>query len=52
MGMTEQVTRRVENTPDLVGALLSAKQWLTFTSGSPLQPAIAHALDAEGAWVP
>ncbi len=31
----------------LVGALLAAKQWLTFTSGSPLQPAIAHALDHE-----
>ncbi|HEU4811165.1 MAG TPA: pyridoxal phosphate-dependent aminotransferase [Nocardioides sp.] len=32
---------------ELVGALLAAKQWLTFTSGSPLQPAIAHALDEE-----
>ena len=31
----------------LVGAVLAAKQWLTFTSGSPLQPAIAHALDEE-----
>src|SRR3954468_506420 len=30
---------------ELVGAVLSAKQWLTFTSGSPLQPAVAHALD-------
>src|SRR6478735_816488 len=29
----------------LVGAVLAAKQWLTFTSGSPLQPAVAHALD-------
>ncbi len=29
----------------LVGALLAAKQWLTFTSGSPLQPAVAYALD-------
>ncbi|GAA1946850.1 pyridoxal phosphate-dependent aminotransferase [Nocardioides panacihumi] len=28
----------------LVGALLSAKQWLTFTSGAPLQPAAAYAL--------
>ena len=28
-----------------MGALLSAKQWLTFTSGSPLQPAVAAALD-------
>ena len=32
---------------DLVGAVLAAKQWLTFTSGSPLQPAVAHALDEE-----
>lgn len=32
---------------ELVGALLAAKQWLTFTSGSPLQPAVAHALDHE-----
>src|SRR4051812_2896927 len=29
---------------DLVSALLAAKQWLTFTSGAPLQPAIAVAL--------
>lgn len=35
---------------DLVGAVLAAKQWLTFTSGSPLQPAIAHALDHEPDW--
>ena len=31
----------------LVGALLAAKQWLTFTSGSAFQPAIAFALDEE-----
>lgn len=31
----------------LVQALLAAKQWLTFTSGAPLQPAVAHALTAE-----
>ena len=30
---------------ELVGAVLAAKQWLTFTSGSPLQPAVAFALD-------
>ncbi len=30
---------------DLVGAVLAAKQWMTFTSGSPLQPAVALALD-------
>jgi N-succinyldiaminopimelate aminotransferase len=32
---------------ELVQAVLAAKQWLTFTSGSPLQPAVAHALDDE-----
>ncbi len=32
---------------DLVAAVNGAKQWLSFTSGSPLQPAIAHALDHE-----
>ncbi|WP_447643783.1 aminotransferase class I/II-fold pyridoxal phosphate-dependent enzyme [Nocardioides zeae] len=32
----------------LVDAVLAAKQWTTFTSGSPLQPAAAHALDHEG----
>ena len=32
---------------ELVAAVLAAKQWLTFTSGAPLQPAIAHALDDE-----
>jgi N-succinyldiaminopimelate aminotransferase len=30
--------------PDLVRAVLTAKQFLTFTSGAPLQPAIASAL--------
>jgi len=34
----------------LVSAVLAAKQWLTFTSGAPLQPAVAHALDAEPDW--
>lgn len=32
---------------DLVGAVLAAKQWLTFTSGAPLQPAVASALDEQ-----
>jgi N-succinyldiaminopimelate aminotransferase len=32
---------------ELVAAVLGAKQWLTFTSGSPLQPAVAVALDEE-----
>lgn len=31
----------------LVEGVLAAKQWLTFTSGAPLQPAVAHALDHE-----
>jgi N-succinyldiaminopimelate aminotransferase len=35
---------------DLVGAVLSAKQWLTFTSAGPLQSAVAAALDEEDAW--
>lgn len=30
---------------ELVGALVGAKQWLTFTSGAPFQPAVATALD-------
>ncbi|SEB75779.1 N-succinyldiaminopimelate aminotransferase [Nocardioides exalbidus] len=34
----------------LVQAVLAAKQWLTFTSGAPLQPAVAHALDHESDW--
>ena len=36
--------------PELVAAVLAAKQWLTFTSGAPLQPAIASALDDEPDW--
>ena len=35
---------------DLVSAVLAAKQWLTFTSGAPLQPAVARALDEEPDW--
>jgi N-succinyldiaminopimelate aminotransferase len=34
----------------LVNAVLAASQWLTFTSGAPLQPAVAHGLDAEPEW--
>jgi N-succinyldiaminopimelate aminotransferase len=34
----------------LVEALLSAKQWLTFTSGAPLQPAAAYALTSAADW--
>jgi N-succinyldiaminopimelate aminotransferase len=34
----------------LVEAVLGAKQWLTYTSGAPLQPAAAYALDEAPAW--
>jgi len=35
---------------DLVSAVLGAKQWLSFTSGSALQPAVAYALEHESAF--
>ena len=34
----------------LLRAVEGAKQWLTFSSGSPLQPAIAYALDDEAGY--
>ena len=34
----------------LVAAVVAAKQWLTFTSGAPLQPAAAVALDEHPDW--
>jgi N-succinyldiaminopimelate aminotransferase len=34
----------------LVRAVLGAKQFLTYTSGAPLQPAVAHALGADDAY--
>ena len=36
---------------ELVGIVLSAKQWLTFTNAAPLQPAVAHALEHEMGYV-
>ena len=36
---------------ELVGAVKAAKQFLTFVGGAPFQPAVAHALDTESAWV-
>jgi N-succinyldiaminopimelate aminotransferase len=36
--------------PHLVSPVLAASQWLTFTSGAPLQPAVAHGLDHEPDW--
>jgi N-succinyldiaminopimelate aminotransferase len=35
---------------DLVAAVEGAKNWLSYSSGMPFQPAIAHALDHEGAF--
>jgi N-succinyldiaminopimelate aminotransferase len=32
---------------DLVGTVMAAKQWLTFSNAAPLQPAVAVALDQE-----
>jgi N-succinyldiaminopimelate aminotransferase len=39
------------STPELVAAVKAAKQFITFVSGGPLQPAVAHALDHELTWV-
>lgn len=36
---------------ELADACRAAKQWLTFTGATPLQLAVAHALDHEGAWL-
>jgi N-succinyldiaminopimelate aminotransferase len=39
------------STPELVAAVKAAKQFITFVSGGPLQPAVAYALDEEQNWV-
>ena len=39
------------STPELVAAVKAAKQFITFVSGGPLQPAVAYALDHELDWV-
>jgi N-succinyldiaminopimelate aminotransferase len=36
---------------ELVAAVKAAKQFLTFVGGAPFQPAVAHALATESAWV-
>ncbi|MEU9687952.1 pyridoxal phosphate-dependent aminotransferase [Amycolatopsis japonica] len=36
--------------PELVAAVKAAKQFITFVSGGPFQPAVAHALDHELPW--
>ncbi|GAA1980612.1 pyridoxal phosphate-dependent aminotransferase [Amycolatopsis minnesotensis] len=38
-------------TPELVSAVKASKQFMTFVSGGPLQPAVAYALDHELEWV-
>lgn len=39
------------STPPLIDAVRTAKQYLTFVGGGPFQPAVAHALTAERAWI-
>ena len=39
------------STQELVAAVRAAKQFITFVSGGPLQPAVAYALDNELPWV-
>ncbi|PXY31955.1 pyridoxal phosphate-dependent aminotransferase [Prauserella muralis] len=39
------------STPELVAAVKASKQFLTFVSGGPLQPAVAYALEHELDWV-
>ncbi|MCT2585727.1 pyridoxal phosphate-dependent aminotransferase [Actinophytocola gossypii] len=36
---------------ELVSAVKAAKQFMTFVGGAPFQPAVAHALTHESAWV-
>ncbi|AXB46605.1 pyridoxal phosphate-dependent aminotransferase [Amycolatopsis albispora] len=38
------------STPELVAAVKAAKQFITFVSGGPLQPAVAYALEHELDW--
>jgi N-succinyldiaminopimelate aminotransferase len=36
---------------ELIAGVRAAKQYLTYVGGAPFQPAVAHALDTEDAWV-
>ena len=36
---------------ELIAGVRAAKQFLTYVGGAPFQPAVAHALDHEDAWV-
>ncbi|ESV58564.1 aminotransferase class I and II family protein [Mycobacteroides abscessus MAB_082312_2258] len=38
-------------TPELVGGVRAAKQFLSYVGGGPFQPAVAVALDTEQSWV-
>ena len=37
--------------PELIAGIRAAKQYLSYVGGAPFQPAIAHALNTEKAWV-
>ena len=37
--------------PELIAGVRAAKQYLTYVGGAPFQPAVAHALNHEQAWV-
>jgi N-succinyldiaminopimelate aminotransferase len=36
---------------DLIAGVRAAKQYLSYVSGAPFQPAVAHALNTQAAWV-
>jgi N-succinyldiaminopimelate aminotransferase len=36
---------------ELIAGVRAAKQYLSYVNGAPFQPAVAHALDTEDAWV-
>ncbi|MGV0577589.1 pyridoxal phosphate-dependent aminotransferase [Mycolicibacterium elephantis] len=38
-------------TADLIAGVRAAKQYLSYVGGAPFQPAVAHALNTEEAWV-
>jgi N-succinyldiaminopimelate aminotransferase len=38
-------------TPELIAGVRAAKQYLSYVSGAPFQPAVAYALNHEDAWV-
>ena len=38
-------------TPELIAGVRAAKQYLSYVGGAPFQPAVAHVLNSEDAWV-